>query len=149
MPAMPKPRGRSILAALLAACLLPGLALEAATTREALAARRDKMARARDALRSLAAKPKPASLPASEARLFADTVASIREMATGLDGVAARLTQGLGQPDPDLDSLSELADQQELRLQAAMDRMSRAATQASNVLKKTSEAAEQIVRNAK
>ena len=143
------PRRRIVLSGLLAIAAASTGVAQAAASKEALTARRDKIVRARDSLRSLAAKPRPSGLPEAEARLFSDTVASIREVATGLDGIATKLTQGLSKSNPDLDSLAELEQEQQLRLQGIMDRMNRANAAASNALKAVSDSATQVVRNLK
>ncbi len=48
-----------------------------------------------------------------------------------------------------LDSLSEMGEMESLRLQMAMDRMSKLQSTLSNILKKNSEAASSITRNLK
>jgi hypothetical protein len=49
----------------------------------------------------------------------------------------------------DLDSLNELGETESLRLQMAMDRLSKLMSTLSNILKKMSETASQIARNLK
>jgi len=49
----------------------------------------------------------------------------------------------------DLDSMSELGEMESLRLQMAMDRLSKLMTTLSNILKKISDTADQITQNIK
>ena len=49
----------------------------------------------------------------------------------------------------DLDSLSELSEEESLRLQIAMDRLSKLMSTLSNILKKISDTADSIARNLK
>ena len=49
----------------------------------------------------------------------------------------------------DLDSMSELGEMESLRLQMAMDRMSKMMSTLSNLLKKMSDTASQITQNMK
>ena len=61
----------------------------------------------------------------------------------------AELQNQIDQMKSDLDSMSEMGQMESLRLQMAMDRMSKATQTASNLLKKFSDTAGQIVGNMK
>jgi prefoldin subunit 5 len=73
--------------------------------------------------------------------LGADSGASQREL-TDLDREMQQVRQ-------DLDSLSELGETESLRLQMAMDRMSKMMSTLSNLLKKISDTAQSITQNLK
>jgi uncharacterized membrane protein len=55
----------------------------------------------------------------------------------------------IGSVKNDLDSMSELGETETLRLQMAMDRLSKMMTSLSNILKKMSDTAESITQNLK
>ena len=70
-------------------------------------------------------------------------------MADGCDELAKKLTAGLKDKDAKLDSLSEMGEMESLRLQMAMDRVSKMMSTLSNLLKKMSDTASQITQNLK
>ena len=55
----------------------------------------------------------------------------------------------LEQIQQDIDSMSEMGEMESLRLQMAMDRMSKMLSTLSNILKKISDTSSQIVQNLK
>jgi hypothetical protein len=116
-------------------------------TDASVAAIRDKLAKARDELRAVIAKPLEKLTPAEQKRYDA-IVADVRAMADGADATAAKLTEGLSKPGS-RDSLSELGEMQQLKMQMAMDRISKADHASSNTLKKMSDTLSQIIQNMK
>ena len=112
-------------------------------------ARRDALLKVRDGLRGLAGQPAPQGLPEKEAPAHAEFVAKAREVADGCDELAKKLTAGLKDKDAKLDSLSEMGEMESLRLQMAMDRVSKMMSTLSNLLKKMSDTASQITQNLK
>jgi uncharacterized protein YukE len=69
--------------------------------------------------------------------------------AESLSNQLDQIAQDVAGLKSDLDSMSELGEMASLRLQMAMDRMSKLMTTLSNVLKKISDTAEQITQNLK
>jgi hypothetical protein len=114
-----------------------------------ITARRDALLKVRDGLRGVAATPAPKGLSEKETAVYAEFVAKAREVADGCDGLANKLTAGLKAKDAKLDSLSEMGEMESLRLQMAMDRMSKTMSTVSNLLKKASETANSITQNLK
>ena len=118
-------------------------------TKESLLARRDALIKARDALRTLASQKKPAGLSAADAKAYGVLVASANEMADDCDATATKINEALKAANAKLDGMAEMTESQQLRMQMAMDRMSKATQTASNLLKKFSDTAGQIVGNMK
>jgi hypothetical protein len=79
----------------------------------------------------------------------ARTVKAPRGQAARLQATAAELEQAIDEAKAELDSLSELGETESLRLQMAMDRVSKFMTTLSNILKKASETSAQITQNLK
>jgi hypothetical protein len=79
----------------------------------------------------------------------ARTVKAPRGQAARLQATAAELEQAIDEVKAELDSLSELGETESLRLQMAMDRVSKFMTTLSNILKKASETSAQITQNLK
>lgn len=111
-------------------------------------ARRNTLLNVRDGLRALAAKPKPKDLKPDEQKVYDEFVAKANEVADGCDGLARKLAEGM-QKQGDLDSLSEMGETESLRLQMAMDRVSKVMSTLSNILKKISDTAQTITQNLK
>jgi seryl-tRNA synthetase len=72
-----------------------------------------------------------------------------RGQAAALETTAAELDQAIDEVKAELDSLSELGETESLRLQMAMDRMSKFMSTLSNILKKSSETSGEITQNLK
>ena len=81
--------------------------------------------------------------------MYAEFVATTREVADGCDGLANKLTAGLKDKEPALDRLSEMGEMQSLKLQMAMDAMTKKMSALSNMLKKLSDTASTITQNLK
>jgi hypothetical protein len=64
-------------------------------------------------------------------------------------GAQAEMEKLFNEARSALDSLNELSETQQLRLQMVMDRMSKAFSTLSNIMKKMSDTAEQITQNIK
>lgn len=120
-------------------------------TRESVAALKQRLEKARDAMRALAASPAPKGLSVEQRKVFAAQMQKVAALARGTDGVAkqigARLADGKG--DHDIDAMSEMGEMESLRLQMAMDRLSKMMSTLSNLLKKTSDTASSITQNLK
>lgn len=65
------------------------------------------------------------------------------------NSTAAEIDKLIEETKQHLDSLSEMGEMESLRLQMAMDRMSKLMSTLSNLLKKASETSESIIRNLK
>ena len=76
-------------------------------------------------------------------------MANLRTVADGTDAVIEKLDAGLSKPKPDVDSMSEMGEMESLRLQMAMDRLSKMMSTLSNLLKKVSDTANSITQNLK
>src|SRR4051812_49924925 len=72
-----------------------------------------------------------------------------RGQAASLHATAAELDQAIDEVKAELDSLSELGETESLRLQMAMDRMSKLMSTLSNILKQASDTSGQITQNLK
>lgn len=79
----------------------------------------------------------------------ARTARAPRGQAARLQATTAELDQAIDDVKSELDSLSEMGETESLRLQMAMDRMSKAMSMLSNILKKMSETSGQITQNLK
>jgi hypothetical protein len=112
-------------------------------------AKRDKLLLVRDKLRELVAQPMPDKLTADQKKAFDQFVTTAKQTASEADALAGKLTAGLKEKAPKLDSLSEMGEMESLRLQMAMDRQSKALSTASNTLKKLSDTAQSITQNLK
>ena len=64
-------------------------------------------------------------------------------------GALGELQAAVDDVKPELDSLSEMGEMESLRLQMAMDRMSKLRSTLSNILKKSSKTSSQITQNIK
>jgi seryl-tRNA synthetase len=72
-----------------------------------------------------------------------------KAQAASMRKTAAELEAATADVESELDSLSELGETESLRLQMAMDRMSKLMSTLSNLLKKSSETGAQITQNIK
>lgn len=79
----------------------------------------------------------------------ARTARGTRAHAASIDATATELDQAIDEVKAELDALSELGETESLRLQMAMDRMSKLMSTLSNILKKASETSGQITQNLK
>ena len=86
---------------------------------------------------------------AQQAIEAARAVRAPRGQAARLQATTAELDQAIDDVTSELDSLSELGETESLRLQMAMDRMSKAMSTLSNILKKISDTSGQITQNLK
>ena len=118
-------------------------------TKAAVVARKQRLEKARDGVRSLAATPPPAGLTVVQKKVFEEEMANLRTVADGTDAVIEKLDAGLSKPKPDVDSMSEMGEMESLRLQMAMDRLSKMMSTLSNLLKKVSDTANSITQNLK
>jgi hypothetical protein len=74
---------------------------------------------------------------------------ALRTDTASAQGTLAGIEQEVQQLKNELDSLSDLGETESLRLQMAMDRMSKMMSTLSNILKKISDTAASIVQNLK
>lgn len=112
-------------------------------------AHKQRLEKARDAVRVLASTPAPAGLTAAQKKVFEEEMTKLRTVADGTDAVIQKLDAGLAKPKVDLDSMSEMGETESLRLQMAMDRLSKVMSTLSNLLKKVSDTASTITQNLK
>ncbi|MEO8706497.1 MAG: hypothetical protein ABI867_41110 [Kofleriaceae bacterium] len=146
-----------ILLALLAFILVIPTALadraepEARATVASISAKREKIVKVATDLRALVAKPPAEKLSADHQKVYDEFVKTARDTAAGCDALASKLAEGLKtqKTQKDLDSLSEMGEMESLRLQMAMDRMSKMMSTLSNLLKKISDTAQSITQNLK
>jgi hypothetical protein len=122
---------------------------KAKATKASVTALKTKLEKARDAMRALAKEPAPSGLTAEQKKTYANEMKKLAESAEETDTVVAKLDAGLKDTKPSLDSMSEMGETESLRLQMAMDRLSKAMTTLSNLLKKVSDTASSIVQNLK
>ena len=122
---------------------------KAKATREIVVAKKQKLEKARDAIRALADVAPPKELTVEQGKVYAAEIAKLREAANVTDGVTKKLDLALKDTKGDLDSMSEMGETESLRLQMVMDRMSKAMSTLSNVLKKQSDTASDIIGNLK
>ncbi|NUO50387.1 MAG: hypothetical protein HOV80_16150 [Polyangiaceae bacterium] len=118
-------------------------------TKESVAARRAKLAKASTETRILAKETAPSGLNAEQKKVFDAEMAKLAPLVEANDKVVAQLDKGLADPKANIDSLSEMGESQQLKMQMAMDRMSTAMQQLSNLLKKISDTAQTISQNLK
>jgi len=122
---------------------------KAKATREAVVAKKQKLEKARDAIRALADVAPPKELTVEQRKAYSAEMAKLRDAADATEEVTTKLALGLKDAKPNFDSLAELGEEQQLRLQMVMDRMSKAMSTLSNLLKKVSDTANGIVENLK
>jgi hypothetical protein len=150
----------ALLAALLALSFAPSLVGQAhaqdktseakpKATKATVVARKQRLEKARDGVRALASTPPPAGLTAAQKKVFEEEMTNLRAVADGTDAVIQKLDAGLAKPKVDLDSMSEMGETESLRLQMAMDRLSKVMSTLSNLLKKVSDTASTITQNLK
>lgn len=118
-------------------------------TKASVVVLRTKLAAARDAIRALADTPAPKALTPAQAKTYAAEMAKVRELTDGTDAVVTKIDDQIDKVKADLDSMSEMGETESLRLQMAMDRLSKAMTAISNLLKKHADTAQSIVQNLK
>jgi hypothetical protein len=151
---------RHALVLLIFACLvIPPLEAQARqtskTTREAKPTKRavkkqiKKLRAASAAIRELATTPPPKELDEAQLETYAAEMVSLTALADGTDAVITKLELGLEDPDISLDAMSEMGEMESLRLQMAMDRLSKLMSTMSNILKKQSETSDNIIKNLK
>ncbi|MBA2540589.1 MAG: hypothetical protein H0V17_13190 [Deltaproteobacteria bacterium] len=122
---------------------------QAKATVASVTAKRDKLLTVRDKLRELIAQPVPEKLSADHKKAYDNFIAAAKQTAADADAMAAKLSAGLKEKAPKLDSLSEMSELEAVRLQMFMDRQSKTISTLSNVLKKMSDTASQITQNLK
>lgn len=147
----------ALLAALVVVSSVPPLARQAQAeekseakpkaTRASVVARKQRLEKARDAVRALASTPVPAGLTAAQKKVFEREMATLRTLADGTDAVIAKIDAALAKSKGDLDSMSEMGEMESLRLQIAMDRLSKLMSTMSNLVKKVSDTAQTITQN--
>ena len=101
------------------------------------------------AIRELAKTPAPKGLTDQQLEVYTAEMATLTELAAGTDAVIRKLESDIDKPKNDLDSLSEMGEMESLRLQMAMDRLSKLMSTLSNLLKKQSDTAQTITQNLK
>ena len=85
-------------------------------------------------------------------RPIAMTDAGFKKLVTNLgdaNAMLAKIDRSVTLEAAKLDSLSELGEMESLRLQMAMDRLTKMMSTLSNILKKTSDTAQNLVQNLK
>lgn len=118
-------------------------------TKTSVIALRAKLAKARDDMRTLAATPAPKGLTPEQRKAFDKEMQTVRALASGTNLTVKTLDAEIDKVKSDLDSMSEMGEMESLRLQMAMDRMSKMMSTLSNLLKKISDTASQITQNLK
>ena len=118
-------------------------------TKASVQAKLAKLTKARDDIRVLSAEAAPTGLSADQKKTYTAEMATLVSVAAATDTVTKDLEAGLKEAAPKLDSLSEMGEMESLRLQAAMDRLSKLFATLSNLLKKQSDTANGIVQNLK
>ena len=122
-------------------------------TKESVLARKQNLVQARDAMRALAATPAPKGLTAEQRKVYEAEMQKVVALADGTDAVTKKIDKDLADTKDSiknkLDSLSEMGEMESLRLQMAMDRMSKMMSTLSNLLKKVSDTANAITQNLK
>jgi hypothetical protein len=93
----------------------------------------------------------PKQRTVAEARAVLDSALKVQATYAPADGqpTKAELDASIDQMRTELDSMSEMGETESLRLQMAMDRMSKMMTTLSNLLKKISDTQNAIVQNIK
>jgi hypothetical protein len=122
-------------------------------TKASVLQRKQKLEQARDAMRALASTAAPKGLTAEQRKTYAAEMLKVQALADGADVVTKKLDKELADTKDamrdKLDSLSEMGEMESLRLQMAMDRLSKLMSTLSNLLKKASETASAITQNLK
>lgn len=118
-------------------------------TKASVLALKVKLEKARDAMRALAKEVAPKGLTADQRKIFDQEMAKVAADAEATDKVTKKLDELLKDSKANLDSMSQVGETESLRLQMAMDRMSKAMSAASNVFKKISDTAGGIIQNLK
>lgn len=122
---------------------------KAKATKASVTTLKTKLEKARDAMRALAKEAAPSGLTAEQKKTYADEMKKLAESADETDKVVAKLDAGLKDTKANLDSMSEMGETESLRLQMAMDRLSKMMSTLSNLLKKVSDTAQSITQNLK
>jgi hypothetical protein len=122
--------------------------VRAKATVASVTAKRDAMNKVRDELRAFAAKS-PGRLTAAEKKTHDEFLLKVKEITEGADAISKKLTEGLREKNPKLDSMSEMGETESLRLQMIMDRQQKLMQTISNLMKKQSDTASAIVSNLK
>ena len=122
---------------------------KAKATKASVTTLKTKLEKARDAMRALAKEPAPSGLTAAQKKTFGEEMTKLVATADETDKVVKKLDAGLKDSKASLDSMSEMGETESLRLQMEMDRLSKAMTTLSNLLKKFSDTAGSITQNLK
>jgi hypothetical protein len=122
---------------------------KAKATKASVTTLKTKLEKARDAMRALAKEAAPSGLTAEQKKTYAAEMKKVAEDAEAADKVIVKLDAGLKDAKAKLDSMSEMGEMESLRLQMAMDRLSKLMSTLSNLLKKTSDTAQSITQNLK
>lgn len=117
-------------------------------TKEVVESKREAAAHVASALRDLIAKAPPKGLSVDEKKAYEAFVGETKAIIAGCEALSKKLDDGLKE-SKDLDALSELSSTESLRLQMAMDRLSKMMSTLSNLLKKISDTASAITQNLK
>jgi Skp family chaperone for outer membrane proteins len=117
-------------------------------TKELVESKREAAAHAASGLRELIAKAPPKGLSVDEKKAFETFVGETKAIIAGCEALSKKLDDGLKE-SKDLDALSEMSSTESLRLQMAMDRLSKMMSTLSNLLKKISDTAGAITQNLK
>lgn len=123
--------------------------LKAKPTKRSIKQQIGKLQAASVAIRELAKTPAPKGLTDQQLEVYTAEMATLTELAAGTDAVIRKLESDIDKPKNDLDSLSEMGEMESLRLQMAMDRLSKLMSTLSNLLKKQSDTAQTITQNLK
>lgn len=118
-------------------------------TRESVIALRNRLQKASKDIKALADEPMPAGLTPEQQKKYQAYVKEELALAEAASATSLKLTKGLEDPKSNIDSMSEMGEMESLRLQMAMDRMSKMMSTLSNLLKKISDTANSITQNLK
>lgn len=118
-------------------------------TKASVVALKAKLVKARDAMRALAETPAPDGLTKAQRKVFEAEMKKVADLADGTDGVVKKIDDSIDKAKTDLDSMSEMGEMESLRLQKAMDQLSKMMSTLSNLLKKISDTASSITQNLK
>lgn len=126
-----------------------GKAQKPKATKQSVISLKTKLAKARDDMRTLADTPAPKGLTAEQKTTYDAEMVKVRGLADDTEVTVEKLDKALEDAKTDLDSMSEMGEMESLRLQMAMDRLSKMMSTLSNLLKKISDTASQITQNLK
>jgi hypothetical protein len=118
-------------------------------TKASVVALRNKLAKARDDMRVMAKAPPPQGLTAEQLKTYDAEMKKVLVLADETGAVVKKIDNQIDQIKADIDSMSEMGEMESLRLQMAMDRLSKLMSTLSNLLKKASDTASTITQNLK